>query len=332
MKGSKKGWFRLFAIVLFVGGVMALIVTQQALLSPTEGTQKKEKHRPLLASDKKPPEIEKLEKEKAPPEKKRKQPSVNELLEKVRKQPGGKEAVEKAKAGKPSKKTHLASDKKPPEIEKLEKEKAPPEKKRKQPSVNELLEKVRKQPGGKEKIEAAKKSGAKIGTGSYGRESSSWLDSFNLFKPKALYAQSSTSVVLTPSTPYVSIPFRAYIYIYGVLRGYRHNSPKRERIITTHRNPQLGTIIDNPYIFLCVNIPTTGWYLINFETLYGVRACLKHYPPYPYETIRCWDQTGTGWFDYPAVVYLKAGNHYFYWVVESGRYWPYFYRVTVTKI
>ncbi len=66
MRGSKKGRFRLFAAVLIVGGALGLIVAQQVLLSPTEGAQEEEKQRPLPASDKKPPEIEKLEKEKAP--------------------------------------------------------------------------------------------------------------------------------------------------------------------------------------------------------------------------------------------------------------------------
>ncbi len=331
MKGSKKGRFKLFAVVLFVGGVLGLIVAQQALLSPTEEAQEKEKQRPLLASDKKPPEIEKLEKEKAPPVKERKQPSVKELLEKVRKQPGGKEKIEKAKAGKPGKKTHRASDKKPPEIEKLEKEKAPPVKERKQPSVKELLEKVRKQPGGKEKIEAAKKSGAKIGTASDGRGSSSWLDSFNLFKPKALYAQSSTSVTLTPRTAYVSTPFLCYMYIYGVMRGHLANYSSRETIITHRYSSLLGTTIDNPYICLAVNAPSTGWYLINFETFYGSQVSLKHYHRPLFETIQTWNQSGAEYFDYPAVVYLSAGRHYFYWIVESGS-WPWFFRVTVTKI
>lgn len=81
-------------------------------------------------------------------------------------------------------------------------------------------------------------------------------------------------------------------------------------------------------VLLMVKIPRDGWYIINcVATGSGSQAHLMTAyplsffgsPPAPV-TVGAWDYRNRpeGMYVYPALVELKAGTHYFYWILEAG--------------
>ena len=101
MKRQRKLRFRGSAVLLIVGCFLGLLFVQQVFVNTTEAQQKAKKFDPvsdqLKGSTKAPPDIEELNKGKAPAKgEERKPPTMKALIEKVRKQPGGEEKLKRA--------------------------------------------------------------------------------------------------------------------------------------------------------------------------------------------------------------------------------------------
>jgi hypothetical protein len=339
MKASKK-WLVLFLPAILIAGIAA----GWALMPHTSANPfdaplamaAKDEDKPLPASDEVPDDIAKLEKDKDkdPKDKDRKRPSKRELLDKVAKQAGGKEKIDKAK-GKKAGDMLEASDRVPDAIEQLEKdkEKNPKDKDRKRPSKKELLDRVAKQPGGKEKIEKAEKHGTETGMGrDQAGLSFAWLSSLNPFKAEAAKAQGAFALTLTPEVPVTS---GGAINFYGELSGSAQAYPNRVKLSYHYDwtgDGARGLLIVKPTISVSVRVPTTGWYLLNFEFIYGQDAHLAHFSGKGMRSVQTWNQYGeTGWSDHPVVLYLAAGWHYFYFVQDRSSN-NYFYAFTISDM
>jgi len=338
MKDLRKLRFRFIIVVLVIGGFLGWMALQQT--SPVEAAQKVQKLKPILnalpASAKGPPEMAKLKNVKAVPTKARTRPKRNALLQKVAKQKGGQEKVQKAKAKQRGKTVLRASSKEPPGMAKLKGMKVAPTKLRTRPARNVLFQKVFKQPGGKEKLQRARPKGLKLGAGS---DTTGWslssLSSLNPFRAGVAHASDGTTLYLTPQYPYKTSPFYGRLIIIGELGGYYNTYSGRARLYNWYLGSQIGTRVYKPCAYLAIRVPTSGWYMINFETYNGARATLKHYVSGSgYPTVQTWDERShTGWTDHPALLNLSAGYHYLYWVVEPGTSsYSYLYRVSVERI
>jgi hypothetical protein len=288
----------------------------------------------LPASAKGPPEMAQMKDEKPAPTKARTRPSRDALLQQVAKQPGGQEKVQKAKAKQQGKAVLRSSAKGPPEMAQMKDEKPEPTKARTRPSRDALLQQVAKQPGGQEKIQRANPKGFKLGPRS---DATGWslpsISSLNPFQAGVAHA-SSTPLILTPNAPKKTSPFLGYIGIFGEMGGYYKADLDGARL-QNYSYPALGMRIQNPFVYLRFNAFKSGWYLINFRTYsYGAKATLKHYTGSGYATVQTWDlRAQRFWVDHPALLYLSAGYHSFYWVVEPGTSpYAYFRMVSVEKM
>ena len=219
----------------------------------------------------------------------------------------------------------------PADVKELEKGKAPPkEAKRELPTMKTLMDKVSKQPGGKEKIKRATIKGKTSGKGS---EMTgillSGLSELNPFKVEVAHAQSFLTIYCYSPYKKLSDTFWGYFILYGVKRGYGSNSSSLERLVPGIAT--FGADIRRPALDLKVRVPSSGWYVINVETIYGAKGTLKTYQSGSFVTLQNFDSLSTPetWKDHPALLNLSAGYHQFYWILEQGA--PYIYRVTVQK-
>jgi hypothetical protein len=341
-------------IVLIVGIFVGWMVAQQARVTPSEAQGGPPGKLPdRLSASSAPPGLQKLEemrKQGGPPAEKRASNTREGVLERLRgsrsgnaqpassapppevqklrearkqgealasqkKGPNTREGVLERFRNSRSGNAQLASSAPPPEVQKLKKGGAPSgQTPRQQPTKEGLLEKIRNQPGGPEMIEEAKKRGARIGMGPVEpRSSLSWLD---LFRVKEAEAQGSFSLTLNPgnkwssSQPYGEVAFLGAYIPPGV------SSTTYVMLLDDGWNFDAQTNLVQPWTALSFSAPSDGWYIVNFEAS-GAQASLKHYDERSntYPTVASWnysDRTGTQ--SYPALVELKAGNHYFSWV------------------
>ncbi len=334
------GRFRLVTVALIAGAFLGWIALQQIVTVTAHAAEKTTAFKPALnqlkASVKAPPEIQALKDTKALPTKIRTRTTKNVLLNKVAKQKGGQEIVQSAQSGKQEKMVLRAATKEPPEMKQVRETEALPTKARVRTTRNVLLDKVARQPGGQEKLRMAKPKGFKTGTapGTSGFPLASFAD-LNPFKAGVAHAETGTEVVLTPQYPSKTSPFGADLYILGELSGRFNTSPSYSRLYNYTLGSTIGTNIYKPGAKLVLRIPSTGWYMINFETYRrGAKATLKHWTGVSTEQIQTWDErSSTGYIDHPALVNLSAGWHYFYWIVEPGTGSNmYLYRVSIEKI
>lgn len=242
-------------------------------------------------------------------------------------------AAQKTQTVNPGLQMLRASEKGPPEMEKLKDTKPAPTKAPAQSSRDELLQQVLKQPGGKDKIQKANPKGLKLGVGS---DTTGWsltsLSSLNPFK--AGVAHAGTYMSLTPRYYSCGLPFNGRLYIVGELGGSYGWGSDYARLSNLNWY-QIGTKITKPCVYLSMRAGTSGWYLINFETYNGAKATLWHWAyGAGHSTVQTWDlQSRTGHVDHPALLNLSTGYHRFYWVVESGNSsHVHLYRVTAEKI
>jgi len=353
MKSVTTRRFRYLVLVLVVGGFLGWILFHHTVAStaelaqvikmkkpPQQRTIKQIQVLPLLpASGKESPEFTMVKQVKVPPQA-RPQPTTRELLNKISKRPGGKEKVAAARSGRVAKKILPASGKEPPEFARIKQVKAP-SKVRLQPTTRELLNKVRLLPGGEQKIQRLKQVRPNISMGLDEKGSAlSWLTNLNPFRPKEAHAETD-SLTLTTQKLYSYTPFYGKIEFWGTVYGYKNykNYAIMHQYTTLKLSQSTAGLLRQmsrslrPFVKLKVKIPSTGYYVVNFETFRGAQAYLMHRVGDTYTAEEKWDTRSDKpslYVDHPALLHLSAGEHSLYFVLEQGTTW--FYRATVKKL
>ena len=352
MEKPERRRIKYLALFLIGGGILGWILFDHSAATtaepaqvirmkkpPQQRTIKQVQVLPLLqASGKEPPEFTAVKQVNIPP-KARPQPTTMELLNKISKLPGGKEKVAAARSGNPAKNVLPPSGKEPPEFATVKEVKIPP-RARPQQTTRELLNKVRQLPGGEQKIQRLKQVRPDIGMGPGETESFlSWLTNLNPFRPKEAHAETD-SLTLTPEKLYSNTPFPGSIEFWGTVYGHL----QYQTLILMHQyftlklstgnvlSPQMSRSL-RPFVKLKVKIPSTGYYVINFETAgWGARAYLIHRAGDTYTAEESWDTRSEVnlCVDHPALLNLAAGEHYLFFVLDQGS--PWFYRVTVKPL
>lgn len=183
--------------------------------------------------------------------------------------------------------------------------------------VRELLDTIRSMPGGPALIDRARMSGARISQETQPRQDYlSWLD---WFYPSEAYAQNDPpnifSVTLSPAQPKVGPHYLTFQYV-----NIQNNASV---VLHTHSK---NVVIPKSISWLWVQVPTTGWYIVNVEAKGECQlnpAFLRHRDPEkkgtgPFAGLKMWtDPPVQAWNNphgqesHPALVQLEAGNHEF---------------------
>ncbi|MEJ2230739.1 MAG: hypothetical protein P8X46_06120, partial [Nitrospirales bacterium] len=193
-----------------------------------------------------------------------------------------------------------------------------PSGKPRRPSSSQLLDMLRGFPGGKESIERAKAGGARISLLDEEQDETllSWLNPFSV---SAAFAQGAFSVSLSPGQPMAGPNYLSFSSV-----EVRNNAS-----IGFHSaaNPASSA---NSKGYIWVQIPSTGWYIINIEaeSNYKNAAELKHFNPgSSWWTNEAKPPVQTWYFpqsqlpvvrSYPALVHLQGGNHEFLFRLKEG--------------
>lgn len=183
------------------------------------------------------------------------------------------------------------------------------------PTRENLLREIRGMPGGPELLEEARRGGANISSNA--SRPDEWLAGLNPFRVREARAQSNYSVVLSPQNPVQQSPYAALTAYGAFASGTASNIPRWTlRNYRVNKNG-LVTRIDGPQAFVHVNIPTTGWYVLNYRGFGGSAAQLVH-EPNP-GIVNSWNYAGQGtWHNYPAILHLSAGWHHLSFIVTGG--------------
>jgi hypothetical protein len=196
------------------------------------------------------------------------------------------------------------------------------------PSREELLQRLRDLPGGADRLEQARKRGAPIpgapGDGDTGSpptaslldralEVLAWLNPFHI---ESAHAQSpSFSVSLTTPNFSSSSP-SAWAFFAGV--DVWANAPNSRWVSYTGGST---TAIERPYAYFSVNVPTAGWYIVNFSGWgSNSKASLHHYGGGSgWQPVTGWDYSNRYEnLAYPALLELAPGQHYFIFKPTQG--------------
>lgn len=186
------------------------------------------------------------------------------------------------------------------------------------PSVGELLNVLKQLPGGREQVERARKLGARISS-QWNRPSTDWITQLQEMVIPSAHAQGPFAVTLTPQQPVVG-PHHLSFNSVGV--------PKDSSIgFHSTSNPMSAY---NSKGYLWVQIPATGWYIVNVQarSTRSIKAELKHFDPdsswwYNEGTppVQTWGYPQTAQptiRSYPALVQLEAGFHELQFRLKEG--------------
>lgn len=184
------------------------------------------------------------------------------------------------------------------------------------PTREDLLREIRGMPGGPELLEKARRGGANISSNL--SRPDSWLAELNPFRVREARAQSNYSVVLTPQNPKQSSPYASLKAFGASATAFSsQNIPRWTLQNYSVTKNGLVTRIDGPQAGLSIDIPTTGWYVLNYRG-YGRNIAQLVHEPNP-AIVRKWNYFSQNtWANYPAVVHLSAGWHYLSFIVTSG--------------
>lgn len=183
--------------------------------------------------------------------------------------------------------------------------------------VRELLDTIRSMPGGPALIDRARRGGARISQESQShRDPFSWLDWFTLSEAYAQNNPPNTfSVTLSPGQPKIGPHYLTFQVV-----NIQHNSS-----VILHTNSK-KYVIPKSLSWIWVQVPSTGWYIVNVEAKGGCQinpAFLRHRDPEkkgtgPFSGLKMWtDPPVQEWNNphdqdsHPALVLLEAGNHEF---------------------
>ncbi|MEX2148848.1 MAG: hypothetical protein WD793_01420 [Steroidobacteraceae bacterium] len=260
--------------------------------------------------------------------------SVQELVDQIARQAGGREKLDRARAGGKPEQAIAAADREAPDVVELERQKPPAPPKSARPSRTELEAAIAAQAGGREKLQRARQGGRPDQPpprASLWQQTTHWLAGLPSIIAPA-HAAGELSLTLTPatnaqgahgglsttqSTP--SGTFSGYAVIYGALAT--NYTPNNTAIhVSAHsRTWDAATTsrIERPYVYLSTRVPTEGYYIVNTRAYAGAGVQLRRYVANPsgYAVVQTFDASGT--VDRPALIYLTAGYHVFYWVFPS---------------
>ena len=183
--------------------------------------------------------------------------------------------------------------------------------------VRELLDTIRSMPGGPALIDRARRGGARISQETQpGGDFYSWL---NWLNPPEAYAQNDPantfSVTLSPAQPKVGPHYLTFRNV--------HIQNNASVLLHTHSK---NVVIPKSLSWIWVQVPSTGWYIVNVEAKGGCQfnpATLRHRDPEnrgtgPFAGLKMWTvppvqewNNPHGQEAHPALVQLEAGNHEF---------------------
>lgn len=201
----------------------------------------------------------------------------------------------------------------PPEI--ARQAEGPQERRPQVPTRKEILDEIRSRPGGPELLEQARRRGAKISAAPGGP--GEWLALLNPFRVREAHAHTDYSLVLTPINPRQSSPY-ASLYVYGATAYGSGNSTRWQLRNWSITKNGFTTEASGPQAFLLVDIPTSGWYVLNFRGYHsGSKAVLVHEPAPG--TVETWDYVrGSTYRNFPTIVYLAQGWHSLSFILTAG--------------
>lgn len=321
------------SVVLFLGALAFAGALTQALAQSDVGAAI-----PVFqGANEPPPDQVALEKEQkampSPPQRAR--GSVQELVDQIARQAGGREKLERARAGGRPDHAIAAPDRQPPDVTELERQKAPAPPKSARPSRKELEDAIATQPGGRDKLQRARQGGRPDqppSRASLWENATNWLANMSSIVPPA-HAAGELSITLTPATnaqgahgalyASQSTPngaFTARAYVYGALAGFYTPNNSYATGAATTRNWDTATTsrVERPFVYVSIGVPKEGYYIVNTRASAGAGVQLRRYSsnPYGYPVLQTFDASGV--VDRPALVYLTAGYHTFYWIFPYG--------------
>ena len=148
------------------------------------------------------------------------------------------------------------------------------------------------------------------------------LSALNPFAASEAHAQTPFSVALSPTS---SASGSNYIRLYG---GYSYNS---NWYFYRSYKDAIGHSNVRPYVYLRVNIPTAGYYTLNFRT-YGYDRNYVLADNNTGEEIESWPSGGPyGTQEQPTILELAAGSHYFNFYSTQSSSSTRFLEVTVNS-
>jgi hypothetical protein len=144
------------------------------------------------------------------------------------------------------------------------------------------------------------------------------LSKLNPFYVGEAQAQTEFSLIIKRTTYHSRSPY-GYTSLYG---GYSYYGEQVLPGYWTHTHNQFTQSENRPYIWLVFDVPTTGWYLIDF---WGYKALAKLRHQYNGPIVDTWDFSSSTdrYPDYLTAQFLEAGRHTFYFWTTS----PYFVRI-----
>lgn len=158
--------------------------------------------------------------------------------------------------------------------------------------------------------------------GSFASLSSLWA-LLNPFAATEAQAQQGYSITLTPQARSSANPY-AFLNLNGVVT-YGGSPGFSTYALSNSSSSTLGYTITKPYAFVYVNLPSAGWYLIDFYGYGKPKATLRKSG----SVLESWDFTGspTLYNHFATAEYLAAGSHSFYFTIDQS--YLYFYEVSV---
>jgi hypothetical protein len=260
--------------------------------------------------------------------------SVQELVDQIARQAGGREKLERARAGGKPEQVISAADRQPPDIAELERQKPPAPPKSARPSRTELEAAIAAQPGGREKLQRARQGGRPDQAppqASLWQQASHWLASMPSIIAPA-HAAGELSITLTPATnaqgahgalyATQSTPngiFHAYASVYGatVYNYVPNNSYISASTLSVNWDAATTSRTERPFVIFSTRVPKEGYYIVNTRATAGAGVQLRRYNanPYGFPVVQTFDASGT--VDRPALLYLTAGYHSFYWIFPA---------------
>jgi hypothetical protein len=129
-------------------------------------------------------------------------------------------------------------------------------------------------------------------------------------------AQEGFSVTLTPSKRFSRSPY-AYLNFYGA-KVIRSDSGLYTYVLEDHGTRAIGINISRPYAKIYVEVPQTGWYLIDFYG-YGKNKARLRILGNGYPTLETWEfgASPTFYNHYATAEYLEEGGHTFYFQMDT---------------
>ena len=322
-----KKMLTVFLTIALVGGfLVGWMASQRMGISPShaQGSQTPGL-RVLQASTESPPE--EFAEQNQVPEPDPERSTVQELEEKLLNLPAGPEAIERAKTNKPGLRVLQASTESPPE-EIFEQDQVPKPAQGRS-TVQELEQRLLQLSGGPEVIKKARRGERPTGLRwAYPEDLLSWL---NPFKVEEARAGETFSLSLSHTISHTKAeagtyeynlysPSSARVIFYGGQE--RYDTPRTHYSTINSSQITLGedtSITLEGCVFLGVDLPEDGWYIINiYLSTYG-SAELRHYESRAsIPVIQSFSGSGSDWDDYPYLGYFEAGNHKFYWTFSRS--------------